>query len=79
MFYVFRSNEIFAVRLPGAYMFFVTMFCLPNLVYAVEAKAKQFLYLGFMTYLTMMFFYFGTGNGQKGGFTFDKYQNALWQ
>lgn len=78
MFYVFRSNEIFAVRLPGAYMFFVTMFCLPNLVYAVEAKTKQFLYLGFMTYLTMMFFYFGTGNGQKGSFTSDRYQNALW-
>lgn len=78
MFYVFRSNEIFAVRLPGAYMFFVTMFCLPNLVYAVEARTKQFLYLGFMTYLTMMFFYFGTGNGHKGSFTSDRYQNALW-
>lgn len=78
MFYVFRSNEIFAVRLPGAYMFFVTMFCMPNLVYAVEAKSKQFLYLGFMTFLTMMFFYFGSGNGNSGNFTSDRYQNELW-
>lgn len=78
MFYIFRSNEIFAVRLPGAYMFFVTMFCLPNLVYAVEARTKQFLYLGFMTYLSLMFFYFGSGNGHKGSFTIDRYQNALW-
>ena len=78
MFYVFRSNEIFAVRLPGAYMFFVTMFCLPNLVYAVEQKSKQFLYLGFMAFLTMMFFYFGSGNGNNGNFTSGRYQNELW-
>lgn len=78
MFYFFRSNEIFAVRLPGAYMFFVTMFCLPNLVYAVQEKARQILYTGFMAYLTTMFFYFGTGNGHKGSFTTDRYTNELW-
>lgn len=78
MFYFFRSNEIFAVRLPGAYMFFVTMFCLSNLVYAVPVRAKQFLYLGFMAYFVAMFFYFGSGNGHRGGFTIDRYDNALW-
>lgn len=78
MFYFFRSNEIFAVRLPGAYMFFVTMFCLSNLVYAVPERAKQFLYLGFMAYFVAMFFYFGSGNGHRGGFTIDRYDNALW-
>lgn len=78
LFYFFRANEIFAVRLPGAYMFFVAMFCLPNLVYAVQDRFRQILYLGFITYFTLMFFYFGKGNGHKGGFTSDRYQNALW-
>ncbi|MBS1571319.1 MAG: EpsG family protein [Bacteroidetes bacterium] len=79
LFYFFRANEIFAVRLPGAYMFFVAMFCLPNIVYAVQEQFRQYLYLLFMTYFTMMFFYFGKGNGYKGAFSSDRYQNALWQ
>lgn len=78
MFYFFRSNEIFAVRLPGAYLFFLTMFCLPNLVYAVRDSVKRMLYFGFMTYLIMMFFYFGRGTADRGRFTAGKYQNVLW-
>ena len=78
MFYFFRTNEIFAVRLPGAYLFFLTMFCLPNLLYAVRDSLKSMLYLGFMTYLTMMFFYFGQGTADRGSFTAGKYQNVLW-
>lgn len=78
MFYIFRGNEIFAVRLPGAYMFFVTMFALSNLVYAVDYKARQMLYYSFLAYFVAMFFYFGSGNGDKGRFTSDKYKNALW-
>lgn len=78
MFYFFRSNEIFAVRLPGAYMFFVTMFCMSNLVYAAKNRNRQILYIGFMTYLIAMFFYFGSGNGHRGSFTSERYKNALW-
>ncbi|KIA89403.1 EpsG family protein [Kaistella jeonii] len=78
LFYIFRSNEIFAVRLPGAYMFFVTMFCMSNLVYAVKDRTRQILYLGFMTYFIAMFFYFGSGNGHRGSFTSERYNNALW-
>ena len=77
MFYIMRANSIFAIRLPGAYMFFLTMFCMPSIVYAVNEKVKQILYLGFMTYLTMMFFYFGKGNGDAGRFTMGKYNNVL--
>lgn len=77
MFYFFRSNQIFAVRLPGAYMFFITMYCFPNLVYANKDKVKQSLYTLFMTYLTMMFFYFGNGNGHKGRFGMKHYKNVL--
>src|SRR5690606_33911120 len=71
LFYFFRANEIFAVRLPGAYMFFLTMFCLSNLVYAVNYKSRQFIYVSFMAYFVAMFFYFGSGNGHRGSFTWD--------
>lgn len=77
LFYLMRSNEIFAVRLPGAYMFFMTMFCMPSIVFAVKESVKQILYAGFMTYFTMMFFYFGRGNGDKGRFTAGKYSNVI--
>lgn len=77
LFYFFRSNEIFAVRLPGAYMFFLLMFCMPSIVYAERNRFKNLLYAGFMTYFTMMFFYFGKGNGEKGRFTTGRYQNVL--
>ncbi|UOE40815.1 EpsG family protein [Chryseobacterium suipulveris] len=78
LFYFFRSNGIFAVRLPGVYMFFVTMFCLPNLVYAVRDQARRFLYIGFVSYFVAMFFYFGQGNGDRGKFTLGRYTNKLW-
>lgn len=78
MFYFFRTNEIFAVRLPGAYLFFLTMFCLPNIAYAVRDSVRRVLYFGFMTYLTMMFFYFGQSSADRGRFTSGKYQNVLW-
>lgn len=77
LFYIMRANSIFAIRLPGAYMFFLTMFCMPSIIYAVNEKVKQILYLGFMTYLTMMFFYFGKGNGDASRFTIGKYNNVL--
>ena len=77
LFYIMRSNAIFAVRLPGAYMFFLTMFCMPNILYAISDKFKQTLYLGFLAYFSLMFFHFGRGNGSAGRFTSGKYKNVL--
>lgn len=79
MFYLMRSNSIFAIRLPGAYMFFLTMFCMPSIVYAVRDSTKQMLYGGFLIYFTLMFFYFGKGNGFKGNFTIGKYNNVFFK
>lgn len=78
MFYFFRANEIFAVRLPGAYMFFVTMFCLPSIVYAERDRFRNVLYAGFMTYCTLMFFYFGQGTANSGRFTAGRYKNVMF-
>jgi hypothetical protein len=78
LFYFFRSNAIFAIRLPGAYMFFLTMICLPSLVYAVQEETRRILYWGFVSYFVAMFFYFSQGNGFYGRFTIDRYKNELW-
>lgn len=79
LFYFFRSNQIFAIRLPGVYLFFLTMFCLPSIVYALKDSTRKLLYMGFMAYLSMMFFYFGKGNGNSAGFTIGRYKNVLWK
>ena len=78
LFYIFRGNRIFAIRLPGAYMFFMSVFVVPSLVYAVRFKVQKTLYSGFMLYLFLMYFNFSRGNGVGGNFTTDRYKNHLW-
>lgn len=77
LFYIFRLNTIFAVRLPGPYMFFFNMFLIPNIMFAVRDSVKKFMHLGFTVYLTIMYFYFGKGAAQGGNFGAN-YRNVLW-
>ena len=75
---IFRGNRIFAIRLPGAYMFFMSVFVVPSVIYAVRFKVQKTLYSGFMLYLFLMYFNFSRGNGVGGNFTTDRYKNHLW-
>lgn len=77
LFYLFRSNTIFAVRLPGVYMYFGTMFLIPNIAYAVRDSVKHVLHFGFSLYLIAMYLYFGNGTAQGGNFG-NGYRNVLW-
>ena len=79
MYYLFRGTRIFAIRLPGVYMFFLTMFVIPSLIYAVEDKVKKVLISGYLLYLTLMYFNFAKSNCNAGNFTPSKYQNILWK
>jgi hypothetical protein len=79
LFYVFRENRIFAIRLPGAYMFFMSAFVMPSIVYAVREDVKRILHTGLMLYLFLMYFNFSRWNGVVGNFTPDRYQNILWK
>lgn len=78
LYYIFRGNRIFAIRLPGAYMFFMSVFVVPSIIYAVRYKVQRMLYSGFMIYLFLMYFNFSKNNGNAGNFTVGKYQNILW-
>ena len=55
LFYIMRGNAIFAIRLPGAYMFFLTMFVMPSIVFAISDSVKKIIHLGFITYLVLMY------------------------
>ncbi len=78
LYYIFRGNRIFAIRLPGAYMFFMSVFVVPSIIYAVKFKVQKILYSGFMLYLFLMYFNFSKNNGRAGNFTTDRYKNYLW-
>lgn len=78
LFYIFRGNRIFAIRLPGAYMFFMSVFVVPSIVYAAKTRVQRFLHTTFMVYLFLMYFNFSSNNGKAGNFTTSKYRNYLW-
>ena len=78
LFYIFRGHRIFAIRLPGAYMFFMSVFVLPSVIYAVRYKVQKMIYFGVLLYLFLMYFNFSKGNGKGGRFTPDRYRNHLW-
>lgn len=77
MFYVMRGNTIFAVRLPGVYLYFLSVFVMPNIAFAVKDSVKRILHMGFSLYLFLMYFNFSRGNGLAGRFTPDRYNNVL--
>ena len=60
-------------------MFFLTMFVIPSLIYAVEDRAKKILISGYLLYLTLMYFNFAKSNGKAGNFTPKAYRNVLWK
>lgn len=79
LFYIFRENRIFAIRLPGAYMFFMSVMVMPSIVFAVKGEVRKILHGGLMLYLFLMYFNFSRGNGVAGNFTSNQYQNILWK
>ncbi len=79
LFYILRENRIFAIRLPGAYMFFMSVFVMPSIIFAVRENVKRVLHSGIMLYLFLMYFNFSRGNGVGGNFTTSKYQNILFK
>lgn len=78
LYYILRGNRIFAIRLPGAYMFFMSVFVVPSIVYAVKENIQKIIYSGVLLYLFLMYFNFSRGNGKGGNFTVDGYKNYLW-
>jgi len=79
IFYVMRGNTIFAVRLPGSYMFYLNIFVVPSIIYAVQDNVKRIIHSGVILYLILLYFNFSKINGVKGNFTTSGYSNVLWR
>ena len=79
IYYIFRENRIFAIRLPGAYLFFMSAFVIPSIVFALKDSVRRIMHNGVMLYLFLMYFNFSRGNGIAGNFTIDKYRNIFWR
>lgn len=79
IYYIFRENRIFAIRLPGAYLFFMSAFVVPSIVFAIKDSFRRLMHTCVMLYLFLMYFNFSRGNGVAGNFIPDRYQNILWK
>lgn len=78
LYYILRGNSIFAVRLTGVYLFFLTVFTLPSILYAMKSQLKP-IFLGIYTaYITLLFFNFARLQGDTR-FNVLLYKNILWE
>lgn len=80
IFYLVKGNRIFAIRLPGVYIFFALTMVLPSIALSVKEKFRSYavfsliiLYSLYMTYSFVM------NNGDKANFTLGKYTNVLFK
>ncbi len=79
IFYLVKGNRIFAIRLPGVYVFFGITMVMPAIAYAVKEKFRSyFVYFMVLLYSLYMTYSFTINNGERANFTIDSYDNQLW-
>jgi hypothetical protein len=79
LFYILRGNTIFATRLPGSYFGLAGYFMIPAIYHFSEANVKKIIRLILFFYVLAFFILFSKGNGKRGNFTIDRYQNYIWK
>ena len=79
IFYLVKGNRIFAIRLPGVYIFFAVTMVLPSIAYAVKEKFRSYsVFFMVIVYSLYMTYSFTINNGKRANFTINKYDNHLW-
>ena len=79
IFYLVKGNRIFAIRLPGIYIFFGITMVMPSIAYAVKEKLKSYsVYFMVLIYSLYMTYSFTINNGVRANFTINRYHNHLW-
>lgn len=78
LYFVMRGSPIFSTRLPGIYLFFMTL-VVPNIIASIE-KISLKRYLHFVLVCFVVFYYFVFAQYQARGTRFlpDSYNNYLW-
>ena len=79
IFYLVKGNKIFAIRLPGIYIFFGITMVMPAIAYAVKERFRSYsVYFMVIVYSLYMTYSFTSNNGKRANFTIDRYDNYLW-
>ncbi|CAI8920117.1 EpsG family protein [Chryseobacterium sp. IT-36CA2] len=79
LFYILRGNQIFATRLPGVYIGMGFSFIIPGIIANSSLNIKRQLKLFFFLFFIFFYFLFVRSNGKKLNFTYDRYNNILWE
>lgn len=77
LFYIFREARIFALRLPGFYLFYLNVFILPCIVFALQNTVKKFIQNGVIIYSILFYFNFSR-NAPRISLTRESYKNILF-
>lgn len=77
LYFVFRSNPVFATRLIGMYTTFSAIL-IPCIVSALPGIQRRLVHIYFVIFMVFYYFVFASYQGLAGRWTSDTYQNMLW-
>lgn len=77
LYFVFRSNPVFATRLIGMYTTFSAIL-IPCIASALPSIQKRLVHIYFVIFMVFYYFVFVSYQAQKGSWTPDAYINVLW-
>lgn len=77
LYFIFRTNPVFATRLIGMYTTF-SVIVIPCIVSALPLGQKKMVHLYFVVFMIFYYFVFISFQAAKGWWTPDRYQNVLW-
>lgn len=77
LYFVFRSNPVFATRLIGMYTTFSAIL-IPCIASALPGMQRRLVHIYFVIFMVFYYFVFASYQGANGRWTPDTYQNELW-
>lgn len=77
LYFIFRSNPVFATRLIGMYTTF-SVIVIPSIVYSLSGNNKKMTHLYFVVFMVFYYFVFVSYQAPQGRWTPDTYDNVLW-
>lgn len=77
LYFIFRSNPIFATRLIGMYTTFSAIL-IPCIASALPSIQRRLVHIYFVIFMVFYYFVFASYQGLAGRWTPDTYQNILW-
>lgn len=77
LYFIFRSNSVFATRLIGMYTIF-SVIVIPSIVYSLSGNNKRIAHLYFVAFMIFYYFVYVSYQASRARWTPDTYDNVLW-